>query len=503
MRTFEVLLIFMNVLPLVLNLKKQPRAVWWGIAGVNLIVFLIHAIFEGLRYQMIFSYVFVVLLLIFTFVKTNNRFFESKTPKALKVIAISLCFVLLSFTSVLAYALPVFTLPEPTGSHAVGVQYFHLIDERRTDPFLDGSTKKRELMVKVYYPALPDETKLFSNYFGNSPELIRSFAAFYTMPEFAFDHLNLVQTNSKENLQLSNQQQSYPVILFSHGAGTTMEVQTSQSEHLASHGYIVVTIDHTYASAATAFPDRIVSHKEATTDFKTPEPAEIITQIMTDDSKFVIDMLEELNDGSIQSIFKRKLNLEQIGAIGHSVGGAVAYNLAINDRRVKAAINLDGVVYITPNDPKDAAPFLMLTSDMFYTQAIRSRRPLMKTFEEMDEIEQKIAIEIHGSREAYDEAYNKAERNMIGLIEVLKPSGNLFTVEGSDHMKFTDIGLFIGVRQLRELIGIRGETNPARCLEITKAVTLRFFDQHLKGEPGDSLDALVQKFPELKRGDGT
>jgi predicted dienelactone hydrolase len=503
MRTFEVILIFMNVLPLVLNLKKQPKAVWWGIAGINLIVFLIHAIFEGLRYQMIFSYVFVVLLNIFMFVKTNDRFFESNTPKALKVIAISLCFVLLSFTSVLAHALPVFTLPEPTGSHAVGVQYFHLIDESRTDPFLDGSTKKRELMVKVYYPASPDDTKPFSNYFGNSSELIKSFTEFYNMPDFAFDHLNLVRTNSKERLQLADQQQSYPVILFSHGAGTTMEVQTSQSEDLASHGYIVVNIDHTYASAATAFPDRIVSHKEATTNFRTPEPAEIITQIMADDASFVIDTLQEMNNGSIQSIFKGRLNLEQIGAIGHSVGGAVAYHLAINEIRVKAAINLDGVVYVTPGDPQDVAPFLMLASEPFYTQALQSRRPLMKTFEEMDEIERMIAIEIHGSKEAYDEAYNRAGQNMSGLIAVLKPSGTLFTIEGSDHMKFTDIGLFIGVHPLRELIGIRGETDPARCLEITKAVTLAFFDQHLKHGHQDSLDALGQKFPELKRANGT
>jgi predicted dienelactone hydrolase len=500
MRTFEILLILVNLSSLVLSLKKQSKKTWLGIAGANLLIFFLHGVFEGFRYQMIFSYGFVILFTFFALIKLFRKS-EARPTNVLRFLAISLSLLFLMFTSVLAHALPVFTLPEPTGSHAVGIQYFHLMDESRIDPFLDGSTKKRELMVKVYYPALPDDTKPFSNYFGNSPKLIQSFAAFYNMPDFAFDHLNLVRTNAKENLQLSDQQQSYPVILFSHGAGTTMEVQTSQSEDLASHGYIVVNIDHTYASAATAFPNQIVSHKEATTDFNTPEPAGIITQIMADDSKFVIDTLEGMNDGTIESIFQGRLNLEEIGAIGHSVGGAVAYHLAIKESRVKAAINLDGVVYITPGNPKNVAPFLMLASDPFYTQALRSRRPLMKMFEEMDEIEQKIAIEIHGSQEVYAEAYNKAEQNMIGLIDVLTLSGNLFTIRGSDHMKFTDIGLFIGVRPLRELVGIRGETDPTRCLEITKAVTLAFFDQHLKGGPGDSLDAQVQKFPELKRVD--
>lgn len=499
MRMFEIVLILVNLVALGLNFKKQSRAVWLKIAGVNLFVLLIHGIFEGLRYQMAFSYVFVILFVILTLIKTTDRFFKAKAPKVLKIITGGISFVLLVLTVFLAYALPVFKLPEPTGSYAVGIQYFHLIDETRTDPFLDGSTQKRELMVKVYYPAKEDDSRPFAPYF-HSPELVRLFAEFYNMPDFAFNHLYLVKTNSKEGLEISDQQSNYPVILFSHGAGTTMEVQTSQSEDLASHGYIVVAIDHTYASMGTVFPDRIVSHQEATTNFDVPEPAEIITQIMADDSSFVIDELEKMNEGEIKSIFQGKLDLEKIGAIGHSVGGAVAYNLAINDSRVKAAIDLDGVVFITPkDDAKDMAPFLMLASNNHHVQAIENREPLMKKFKDMDDLDQQITVEIYGSEQIYQDAYDKAQQNVIELAEVLKTSGNLFTIEGSDHMKFIDIGLFIGIPQLRELLNIVGDTDPAKCLEITKSVTLVFFDRHLKGEDDISLEFLVKKYPELKR----
>ena len=416
----------------------------------------------------------------------------------IKFIVISFSCLLLGFSSFLAYALPVFSLPSPTGSYEVGIQYFHLIDESRTDPFLDHSTKKRELMVKVYYPAKEDDAKSISSYF-HSPELIKSFAAFYNMPDFVFDHLKLVKTHSKEGLEVSDQQQRYPVVLFSHGAGTTMEVHLLQGEDLASHGYIVAAIDHTYVSAATIFPDRIVSHKEATTDFNTVDPAEVITQIMADDSSFVIDQLSEMNEGKIESIFEGKLDLENIGAIGHSVGGAVAYHLALNDGRIKGAINLDGRVYVTPKeDLKDLAPFLMLANDKFHIQMLRDRKSLMKRFEEMTEEEQKIVLSMYGSEDMYQQAYNKDVQNVTGLIEVLEASGNLFTIEGSDHMKFVDIGFFIGAPQLREGIGIGGKTDPARCLEITKAVTLVFFDQHLKGDANISLEALLNKYPELK-----
>jgi predicted dienelactone hydrolase len=501
-RIFEIVLILMNLLALFLSFKKQSKAARLGIAGINLSVFLIHGIYEGFRYQMVFSYIFVGLLVVYTLVKINNKFFKIKTPKVLKGIAISLSIIFIAFTSILAYALPVFELPKPTGSNDVGIKYFHFIDEKRNDPFLDKSAKKRELMVKVYYPAMKDDSKPFYPYFHNSPDLIKSFAAFYNLPDFMFDQLNLVKTNSKENLQISDKEQSYPVVLFSHGAGTTMEVQTSQSEDLASHGYLVVDIDHTYASAATVFPDRIVSHKEATTDFNTPEPAEIITQIMAEDSKFVIERLSEINEGKIDSIFKGKINLDKIGAIGHSVGGAVAYNLAINDSRIKAAIDLDGVVFITPKeDSKDMAPFLMLANDKYHIQAIQNQESLMKKLEDMTEEDQKITRAIYGSEATYIETYNKAQQNIIGLREVLRASGNLYTIEGSDHMKFTDIGLFIGVSQLREVIGISGKTAPARCLEITESLTLEFLDQHLKGAAKDSLESLVKKYPELKKVD--
>lgn len=501
MRIFEAVLILVNLLSLILSMRMQSNTVWLRIASVNLLVLLIHGLFEGFRYQMGFSYVVVILLAVFAFLKANNTFREAKFPRLLRGAGISLSFIFLSITMFLAQAFPVFTLPTPTGNYAVGIQYFHLVDEHRKEPFLEGTTKNRELMVKVYYPAQKDGSKPFSTYFHGSSQLIRSFTAFYNLPDFVFDHFSQVNTNAKDNLPISDAELSYPVILFSHGAGTSMEVQTSQSEDLASHGYIVVNIDHTYVSAATLFPDRLVSHHEATTNFQTPEPAEIITQIMADDAKFVIQKLGKMNDGQIDSIFKGKLDLEKIGVMGHSVGGAVAYNLAINDPRVKAAINLDGAVYIYPTDPQAVAPFLMLASDTYHSQSIESREPLMKKFDEMEDIDRKITIDIYGSQEAYQEAYHRAEQNVMGLAEVLRTSGNLFTIEGSDHMKFTDMGLFIGVRPLRELIGIRGETDPARCLEITKAVTLAFFDQHLKGQTRDSLESLVEKYPELKKVD--
>ncbi|MCH5584421.1 dienelactone hydrolase family protein [Shimazuella sp. AN120528] len=501
MRIFEMILILVNLISLFLSFKKQSKVVWLLVTGVNLSVFFFHVVFEGVRYQMAFSYLFVILLVAYTLIKTNKRFFEARFPKVLKIIVISLSLIFLAATSYLAYALPVFTLPKPTGSYNVGIKYIRLVDDKRKDPFLNKSTQKRELMTKVYYPAKKDDSKAFDPYFHHSTQLIKALTDNYHLPEIAFDQLKLVQTNSKEDLQLSDKQKSYPIILFSHGAGTTMEVETSQCEDLASHGYIVVAIDHTYLSAGSVFPDKFISPKEITTQFNMGDITTIFSQIMADDDKFVIKKLGEMNEGKMNSNFKGKLNLNKIGVIGHSLGGSAAYNLAINDSRVKAAINLDGTVFTTPKNFKHMAPFLMIANDKVQVQTIENKTTMMPKFESLSNEDKKIMLSSYGSKEAYDKAYEKMQQEIIGLNKVLKASGNLFTIIGSDHMKFTDIGLWIGDSYLRDLINITGKTDPAKCLEITKAVTLAFFDQHLKGKTTDSLDLLVKKDPLLKKVD--
>jgi dienelactone hydrolase len=373
------------------------------------------------------------------------------------------------------------------------------VDESRTDLFIDGSTDPRELMVKVYYPAVDDASKPYASYFHDQRELPGLLATGYNLPGFLFSHFPLVKTHSKDDLAVSDASARYPVILFSHGGGTSMETHTAQGEDLASHGYIVVLIDHSYVSSATVFPDHVVTARDATTNFNLQgEPVAIINQIMADDARFVIDALEAMDAGSLDSPFAGRLDLDHIGAMGHSLGGGMAYNLAFKEPRVKAAINLDGAVYVLPGDLDTMAPYLMLMSDGLFLESLQGRRALMMPFDEMPALDQEITLSIYGSREAYQKSYAEATASMNGLADTLQASGNLYVIEGSAHMKFADIGLYFGIPQLREAIDIGGGTSPRRVLEITQALTVAFFDQHLKGE-AESLDALLAAYPELRQ----
>ncbi|WP_277424242.1 hypothetical protein [Cohnella candidum] len=62
----------------------------------------------------------------------------------------------------------------------------------------------------------------------------------------------------------SDRQKNFPIVIFSHGGGTSMEIHTAQCEDLASQGYIVAAINHTYVSSATELPSGIVTDREAT-----------------------------------------------------------------------------------------------------------------------------------------------------------------------------------------------------------------------------------------------
>lgn len=111
---------------------------------------------------------------------------------------------------------------------------------------------------------------------------------------------------------------SYPVIAFSHGAGGSKECCSELARHWASHGYVVIQMTHadslrlrreqgdrTPAAQALAGAVRQLGRPEN-------------RQGRTDDVKFVLDSLGEI-EKRIPAL-KGKLDSTRIGAGGHSAG---------------------------------------------------------------------------------------------------------------------------------------------------------------------------------------
>jgi dienelactone hydrolase len=149
----------------------------------------------------------------------------------------------------------------------------------------------------------------------------------------------------------------WPLILFSHGRNGNRTNLTAVAEDLASHGFVVVGVDHTYDSFAVQFPDgrTVAANRPAVYDDATL--AEEVA-VRAGDLRFVLDQV--LAGRALRRVGGR-INHHRIGAFGHSLGGATAAELLRTDRRVRAGSNLDGAFATTSPTLATPRPFLLLT----------------------------------------------------------------------------------------------------------------------------------------------
>lgn len=138
-----------------------------------------------------------------------------------------------------------------------------------------------------------------------------------------------------------------PVLLFSHGFGIPAALNTSLlHEELASWGYVVAGIDHTF-DAAVEFPDgRVeVQRPGLTID-------DLLREVRAADLRFVLDQFTALAAGldsdaghrPLPRGLARMLDLTRVGAYGHSLGGPTVIGAMNQDRRIDAGAALDGTL---------------------------------------------------------------------------------------------------------------------------------------------------------------
>jgi len=152
-----------------------------------------------------------------------------------------------------------------------------------------------------------------------------------------------------------------PVVLFSHGAHDHRADHTVVVQELASHGYVVVTVDHTY-DAFSQFPDgRVIvplrDHPLGPADF-------------AEDVRFVLDQIEEIDAGRNPDAGHRPLpaglcgalDRRRIGMFGWSKGATATARVMYADRRVRAGLSLDGPMEPVMTAPLDR-PFMLMTAE--------------------------------------------------------------------------------------------------------------------------------------------
>ncbi|WP_243769055.1 alpha/beta hydrolase family protein [Streptomyces cyanogenus] len=378
-------------------------------------------------------------------------------------------------------------LPRPTGPYPLGITELHLVDRTRRGPWWagDAAGEFRELMVSVWYPADRATAKdgPGASYMraGVAAVFGAGAAKILGVGEGAIDWAGF-GTHARVGVAAVSRPGRVPVVLYSPGMYNERTLDTTAAEELASHGYVVITVDPVHEAHAVEFPDgRVIEPAPALGAIEADaDRSRAALEVRVADIPFVLDQLAVLAHGGNPDAGKRPLprglgealDLARIGMFGHSLGGMTTAEAMGVDRRIRAGVNLDGPLGYDWADPELLLPVARTGLDRPFLQmgawlGVPSGR-LPHTHE-------------------HSPSWRAMWRNSTGWKR------DLWT-EAAEHNSFTDYqtvlpGLAERLTLPKGLLSrMVGTVDPARFTMSRRAYLTAFFDQHLRGRHQPLLD---------------
>ncbi len=465
MRPFEIAIVVLSGLyPIAGALAPRLKAIH-GLPLLAVGLAIIQLVVEGYRWQMVPVYALISAMAwvgwrLLRKPVPGLQIGRSEPSKAGLFALIPVVVVSLAPTLV-----PVPRLPDPSGPFEVGTVSLHLVDEDRPEIYGSEPGSPRELMVQLWYPANPEPGTNPGSWTDDLDQIGPANAERLGFPSFVLDHLSLADTHSYPGAPLSAAQERYPVVVYSHGWTGFRTVNVDQSEALASHGYVVVSVDHTYGSIMTVFPDgravgvdeSALPEEEEVGQEAYQAAAQVLVEVFSADLAFVLDALETIDEED--ELLGGRLDLDRIGLFGHSTGGGAVVLTCHQDERCVAGLGLDPWVEPVPrNVISDGLlqPFLFVRSEEWTT---------------------------------YD--------NDPLLIDLFSQGGErqyLASIDGTEHWDFVVIPL---LTPLAPQLGLKGPIDSERVMAITDDLLVSFFDAHLKEVASIEMAGLASSYPEV------
>ncbi|WP_406114631.1 alpha/beta hydrolase family protein [Kitasatospora purpeofusca] len=358
-------------------------------------------------------------------------------------------------------------LPAPTGPHPVGTTTLHLVDPGRPDLWAP-TPRPRELMAQLWYPAATC---------GSPAHRLAPWLDPAALAHLESDYLGAAPgqlawplTHSRQDAP-ADRGTRHPVVLYSPGSRGDRAFATLAAEDLASRGYVVVAVDHTFDAGEVTFPDGRLEVRNKPAVFAMTDAG--IVDYRTADIRFVLDRLTDLAAGADPDAEHRPLppglgaaiDPATVGMVGHSMGGATAVQTLHDDPRVLAGVSLDGPVFGTAaTDGVDRPLLLFRASD---------DRPV---------------------RDAMWDA----------LWPHLGSWRRQLTLGDSGHGTFSDLEALLPAARpvlswpAGQLDAFLGTLAPARALAAQRAYLAAFFDLHLRHRPTTLFSGPSAAYPEVR-----
>jgi hypothetical protein len=250
-------------------------------------------------------------------------------------------------------------LPEPTGPYGVGTVNIELNDTSRTQL---RDTNERRWMATAFYPTR--KTNATSSYM------------FGTLIDGTICGVKVLGHSIPDDTVI--QDHKLPIILAFPGRGGERQGETILYEALASHGYIVITMDQPYVANFVKFPagEKITLtfkdlwYLRRDRDYRYRYDDEVIASAIKD-IDFTLKNLHLF--GRLSDSF----DTEKIILLAHSIGGNIAHIKGFKDKRIKAIVDIDskiterrvfGHIGVPPNP--EEKPVLFIRGMMQYQEDV-------------------------------------------------------------------------------------------------------------------------------------
>ena len=351
-------------------------------------------------------------------------------------------------------------MPEPTGEYAVGTKSFSIYNDRE-EILESGKGGMRSIASRVYYPAEKESVKDLPKCRYMSREMAAAMRSAFFVP-INYDKLEKSGENISycyENIP-SVPDKKFPLIIFNHGYQSYRESNSFLCIELASHGYVVVSVTHSYECLVAEFDDgTCIKYDKKNTSrmynsilsgiketFKLlkakgtdRELAEGFDESQRKNMPFLMTRVPEW-EKDVQSVisyceknFADMIDFEKgIGATGHSFGGPVAFALCLDDPRFVCGANMDGAFFGDFTGKVQDKPFLQISCE--------ANRPVVTR----------------------------------AFIDHRKPAYQA-VLKGMKHLGFSDMKNMIPIKSQV------GSLDPDIAHELVSKCHLEFFDTYIKG----------------------
>ena len=373
-------------------------------------------------------------------------------------------------------------LPAPTGPHSVGRTAFHWIDRHRPELETLADDDRREVLVYLFYPAEPNARA------PRAPYMLDTDVMRGPWNDAQISQLNAMRAYSRENVALVRGTTRFPLVLLSPGGGMRVLTYHVFAEDLASHGYIVAAIEPPYNARAIRMPDGRVLGNLAPAQRGWPparnaddEQRNYRDRIahMARDMSFVLDQLTALDRGN--GPFARRLDLQLVGALGHSRGGQAAGAVRVIDPRVRAGINLDGM----------AGPFAIqpINGDDVGTQPflwIHKTLPPPPNAEQLQRAGRTLS--------EYNQIVNQLMAGWVRQMQAIRGGAMRIVVDrpGLEHIDFSDESLW------NNALTSDARAAKLETVALTRAYVRAFFDGSLRGDWTSFRALISSSTPDVK-----